>query len=241
MKLGRDLLRRWGTLFSPETILRWNRWFIGRKYDGSGKRGPAPRKANSVRTLVLEMGRGQTRPGGYGHIHGETQGPWLQGVLGRPCGESCWTTGCCRIRTSRTDPRGVPSSRATGRASPRATSSRLRPGGLKGLTRCLVFLVIELATRKVEIIGIHADPCETQMIQWARNLTDEQDGFLKDKRILIHDRDSAVSRREFSETLRAAGVRALKLPKRASEPESVFRTLRAFHKTRVSRQDDLLW
>jgi hypothetical protein len=46
-----------------------------------------------------------------------------------------------------------------------------------------------LATRKVEIVGIHADPCETQMIQWARNLTDAEDGFLKGKRILIHDRD----------------------------------------------------
>jgi putative transposase len=52
------------------------------------------------------------------------------------------------------------------------------------------------------------------MIQWARNLTDAEDGFLKDKRILIHDRDPLFTK-EFSETLRAAGVRALKLPKRA--------------------------
>ena len=52
------------------------------------------------------------------------------------------------------------------------------------------------------------------MIQWARNLTDTQDGFLKGKRILIHDRDPLFTKK-FSETLRAAGVRALKLPKRA--------------------------
>jgi hypothetical protein len=28
--------------------------------------------------------------------------------------------------------------------------------------------VIEVATRKVEIVGIHSDPRETQMLQWAR-------------------------------------------------------------------------
>ena len=58
MKLGKDLLRQCGTLFSPDTILRWQRWFIVRKYDGSdrrGKRGPKPKKANSIRKLVLEM------------------------------------------------------------------------------------------------------------------------------------------------------------------------------------------
>jgi hypothetical protein len=76
MKLGKDLLRRWGTHFSPETILRWHRWFVARKYDGSdrrGRRGPVPTKANSVRKLVLEMA--ESNPSwGYGHIHGELTG-----------------------------------------------------------------------------------------------------------------------------------------------------------------------
>jgi hypothetical protein len=59
-----------------------------------------------------------------------------------------------------------------------------------------------VATRRVQITGIHADPCETQMIQWARNLTDFEDGFLKGKRILIHDRDPLYTKK-FRETLRA--------------------------------------
>jgi len=46
-----------------------------------------------------------------------------------------------------------------------------------------------VATRRVQIAGIHADPAEPQMRQMARNLTDCEDGFLKGKRILIHDRD----------------------------------------------------
>ena len=58
------------------------------------------------------------------------------------------------------------------------------------------------------------------MVQWARNLTDTQDGFLKDKRILIHDRDPLYTKK-FRETLRATGVRSLKLPKRAPNLDSV--------------------
>jgi len=76
MKLGKDLLRKWGTLFSPDTLLRWHRWFVARKYDGSdrrGKRGPVPKKANSVRDLVLQMAADNAN-WGYGHIHGKLKG-----------------------------------------------------------------------------------------------------------------------------------------------------------------------
>ena len=57
-KLGKDLLRQFGTLFSPETLLKWHRYLVARKYDGSdrrGKRGPVPTKANMIRKLVIEM------------------------------------------------------------------------------------------------------------------------------------------------------------------------------------------
>jgi hypothetical protein len=57
-KLGRDLLRQFGTLFSPETLLKWQRTLVARKYDSSdrcGKRGPKPTKANMIRKLVIQM------------------------------------------------------------------------------------------------------------------------------------------------------------------------------------------
>ena len=212
MKLGKDLLRQCGTLFSPETILRWHRWFVARKYDGSGKRGPAPKKANSVRKLVLEMA--EANPSwGYGHIHGELKGlgydvSWQtvrrimleHGLLPDPDKpyKTTWNT----FIKSHWD------------SICACDFFSVEAWGLKGLTRYLVFFVIELATRKVEIVGIHADPCETQMVQWARNLTDAQDGFLKGKRILIHDRDPLYTEK-FRETLRATGVRSLKIPKQS--------------------------
>jgi hypothetical protein len=42
---------------------------------------------------------------------------------------------------------------------------------LKGLTRYIVFFVLELSTRRVEIAGITADPDGFWMIQMARRLT----------------------------------------------------------------------
>jgi hypothetical protein len=58
MKLGKDLLRQFGAMFSPSTLPKWHRLLVARKYDRSdrrGKRGPVPTKANMIRKLVLEM------------------------------------------------------------------------------------------------------------------------------------------------------------------------------------------
>ena len=52
MKLGKDLLRQCGTLFSPETILRWHRWFVARKYDGI----KCPRGEGEARTRASADG-----------------------------------------------------------------------------------------------------------------------------------------------------------------------------------------
>jgi hypothetical protein len=71
--------------------------------------------------------------------------------------------------------------------------------------------VIELATRRVHIAGIIADPHGGWMHQIARNLTDAVDGFLLGQRYLIMDRDPLL-RRAFCETMKAAGVKSVRLP-----------------------------
>jgi transposase InsO family protein len=210
IKLGRNLLRQFGTLFSPDTILRWQRLLIARKYDGSGKRGPKPKKANSIRKLVLQMAA-ESPSWGYGRIYGELR------KLGY---DVHWQT----VRRVMLDAGLLPDPdkpykttwktflKSHWESIAACDFLTVEAWGLKGLTRYMVFFVIDLATRRVQIAGIHVDPCETQMIQWARNLTDAQDGFLKGKRILIHDRDPLFTKK-FQETLRAAGVRCLKMPR----------------------------
>jgi putative transposase len=52
------------------------------------------------------------------------------------------------------------------------------------------------------------------MAQVARNLTDSGEGFLRDARYLIHDRDPMFTR-QFTAILRAAGVETVRLPARS--------------------------
>jgi putative transposase len=162
MKLGKDLLRQCGTLFSPDTLLRWNRWFIARKYDGSGNRSPKPKKANSVRKLVLEMA--EANPSwGYGHIHGELKG------LGY---DVSWQTVRRVMLDAGLSPDPDKPYKTTWNTFIKSHWESIcatdfftvEAWGLKGLTRYMVFFVIDLASRRVEIAGIHVDPCEQQMI-----------------------------------------------------------------------------
>lgn len=85
----------------------------------------------------------------------------------------------------------------------------------RGLVRYFViFFVIDLKTRRVEISGIARSPDGTWMSQIARNLTDFEDGFLHGARFLIHDRDSIFTK-QFRRTLKESGVRSVKLPSRS--------------------------
>src|SRR4030095_4732770 len=60
---------------------------------------------------------------------------------------------------------------------------------LAGLKRYLVFFVIELQTRRVQIAGIHPQPGGAWVKQMARTLTDPVDGFLRTARCPTHRRD----------------------------------------------------
>jgi transposase InsO family protein len=84
----------------------------------------------------------------------------------------------------------------------------------RGLTRFAVLFVIELSTRRVEVAGIAAEPDSAWMSQISRNVTDIDDGSLRGKRYLIHDRDPLFTL-GFRETLAAAGVDVVRLPPRS--------------------------
>ena len=61
----------------------------------------------------------------------------------------------------------------------------------RGLTRFTVLVLIHLASRRVQIAGISAEPDGPWVTQLMRNATDAEDGFLRHIRVLIHDRDLA--------------------------------------------------
>ncbi len=85
---------------------------------------------------------------------------------------------------------------------------------LFGLVRYDVLFVIELSTRKIEIAGITRHPTGAWMMQVGRNLIDEVDGFLRDKRYLILDRDPVFTK-AFEELLGDGGVKLVRLPRKS--------------------------
>src|SRR5450759_2527819 len=83
--------------------------------------------------------------------------------------------------------------------------------GISGTVRYMVFFVIEIKSRAVEIAGITVDPGEAWMKQVARNLTDPVDGFLRGAKSLVHDRDPLFTE-AFIAILEAGGVKSVKIP-----------------------------
>jgi putative transposase len=61
----------------------------------------------------------------------------------------------------------------------------------KGLVTFYIMAVMHLKTRRIHIAGITTNPNTAWMKQICRNLTDGDDGFLKDATHLIVDRDSS--------------------------------------------------
>ncbi|MFT5856859.1 MAG: putative transposase [Verrucomicrobiales bacterium] len=82
----------------------------------------------------------------------------------------------------------------------------------RALVRYHVLFAIELATRRVKILGIVAEPDGRWMEQVARNATDGLSGFLLGKEYLIIDRDSRFTK-EFRGILHTAGVNVIRTPR----------------------------
>ena len=61
--------------------------------------------------------------------------------------------------------------------------------GLFGTLRYMVFFVIQLQTRAVEVAGIRVDPDRDWMKSMARNLVDPVERLLRGATHRIHDRD----------------------------------------------------
>ena len=68
--LGRKLLATCCCIVTPDTILRWHRQLIAKKYDASANRKPGrPRILVRMRRLVQRMAK-ENRTWGYGRIQG---------------------------------------------------------------------------------------------------------------------------------------------------------------------------
>jgi transposase InsO family protein len=212
-KLGRKTLRQLDTIATPDTLLRWYRQLVARKYDGSSRRGAGrPRTAIDIVELVLRIAK-DNPSWGYTRTAGALRN------LGHEVGR---TTIKRILLEAGMDPAPERSKRTSWSAFLRAHWGAIAAMdfftvevlSLVGLVRYHVRFVIDLASRRVEICGMRADPYGEWMKQMARNLTDVVDGFLFDHRYLILDRDPLFTR-EFRAMLASSGVKGVRLPARS--------------------------
>ena len=234
-KLGRRALGQVATVATPDTILRWYRELVAKKYDGSAKRGPGrPGTVTGVIRLLVRMAR-ENPSWGYTRLRGALKN--IGHELGRNTIKRI-------LQEQGIDPAPTRKRRYSWETFIRAHLGAIAAAdfftvevmGLFGLVRMYVFFVIDLASRKVEVAGICRQPDGLWMDQMARNLLDAVDGFLRGKRYLLVDRDPLVHE----------GVSGSSHPSRDQggatsgeepEPERVRGEVRAVGSQRVSRPD----
>jgi transposase InsO family protein len=93
-----------------------------------------------------------------------------------------------------------------------------------------LLFVMELKTRRVKFVGCTTNPNEAWMKTISLELTNHKDGFLKDKKYLIMDRDATFSQ-SFRACLRREGVKPVRLSPRSpnlnAHPKRFFGSLKS--------------
>ena len=212
--LGRKRLEEVGTLFTPDTILRWHRMLVATKWDYSQRRKSVgrPRIRQIIVDLILRFTKENPTWGydriqgaltnvGY-HISDTTVGNVLKQHGIEPAPNRKRVTTWSTFIKSHWDVL----------AAIDFTTIEVWTKG--GLVRYYLLFVMELATRRVHLAGCSATLGNPFMCQVARNLTDPFDGFLKNKRYVLMDRDSHFSS-DFRRILKDAGVQPVRLPVRS--------------------------
>ena len=213
-EIGRKGLQDVPCVVKPETLLRWYRDLVAKKFDGSKHRAyPGhPKVDPEVEALVVRFAK-ENPSWGYDRIQGALAN------LGHHISDQ--TVGNILER------HGIPPApkRQNGlrwhdfieqhkdsmAAADFFTTEVLTAQGLLTL---YVLFVIHVGSRRVHIAGITPCPHEKWTMQAARNLTMAGIGFLAGMRYLIHDRDGKFCP-AFDNILRSAGVEIVKLPPRS--------------------------
>jgi putative transposase len=208
--LSRVLPRpRWSSfLVSPQTLLRWHRELVRRKWTyprrATGGRAPI---ADGVRDLILRMGKDNPR---WGCVR-------IKGELAR-----------LGIRVSASAIRALLRRHGLGPAPRRAGPTwaeflRNQARGILAtdfftvetiwLRTLYVSFVIELGTRRVHLAGVTGHPDSGWVTQTARNLSWDLPGRGRFS-YLIRDRDSKYTR-SFDAVFAADGIQSILTPVRA--------------------------
>ena len=214
--LGRKTLRELTTIVTPDTILRWHRELVARKWDHSEKRKSVgrPRIRQVIVDLILRFAK-ENPTWGYDRI---------QGALANVGYHISDTTVGNILKAHGIEPAPDRKRQTTWKTFLKAhwdvlaaidfTTVEVWTKG--GLVTFYLLFVMELKTRRVHFAGCTPHPNEAWMQQIARNLTDPFDGFLLGKRYVLMDRDGKFCP-AFRNLLKDEGAKPLLLPPRSPD------------------------
>jgi transposase len=191
-------------LIAPDTVLRWHRDIVRRRWAAKAVRGMSGRPAtrHNIRALVLRLAR--ENPGwGYRRIHGE-----LAGLGVKVAASTVWEI----LKDAGTDPaprRSGPTWSQFLRSQAEAIlACDFFTADLLDGTQAYVLAVIEHATRRVRILGVTLHPTGAWTVQQARNLMMDLGEQAHRARFMIRDRGSNFTA-AFDAVLAAAGIRTV--------------------------------
>src|SRR2546421_11477515 len=191
-------------LTPPDTILRWHRDIVRRRWAARSKRGSTGRPATrrNIKALVRRVAP-ENPEWGYRRIHGE-----LAGLGVKVAASTVWEI----LQASGLDP-------ARRRTGP-TWSQFLRPqaeailacdffsAGLPDGTQACVLAVIEHASRRIRILGVTPHPTGESAAQQARNLLMDLGGQAHRVKFMIRDRGPDFTA-AFDAVLADAGIRTV--------------------------------
>jgi putative transposase len=213
--IGRKALLELTTILTPDTILRWHRQLVAKKWDHSDRRKSTvgrPRVRQVIVDLVLKFAQenstwgydriqGALANGGY-HITDTTVGNILNANGIEPAPDRQRSMSWSAFLKAHWDVM----------AAIDFTTVEVWTKG--GLTTFYLLFAMELNTRRVHFVGCATNPKQAWMKQAARELTACGDGFLNGKRFVIMDRDTTFCE-SFRSLLEDAGVEPVRLPPRS--------------------------
>ncbi len=185
--IGRKALNEVGSLFTPDTILRWHRQLVAQKWDYSDRKKKSPGRPRIRQVIVdLTVKFAKENPTwGYDRIQGE---------LAKVGYKISDTTVANILKAHGIEP--APTRKLTGSwetflkahwdVMAAIDFTTVEVWTKNGLATFYLLFVMELKTRRVYFAGCTTNPHEAWMKNMARELTNHEDGFLNGKQYSDH-------------------------------------------------------